>query len=125
VDNAEQLAGTLSGGERQALAIARAIYFGAKFLILDEPTSALGVKEAAHVLNLIVQARKKGVAVIFITHNAQHAMAIGDKFAILINGKVADSFSRGERTKAEVLDLMAGGEEFAHLAEGLEEAHRF
>jgi simple sugar transport system ATP-binding protein len=123
VKDATRLAGTMSGGERQALAIARAIYFGARVLILDEPTSALGVKEAALVLNMIVQARKDGIAIIFITHNAQHAMAIGDKFAVLINGELAASFARGEKTRSEVLDLMAGGEEFAALSAGLEEAH--
>ncbi|KAA1374799.1 ATP-binding cassette domain-containing protein [Aeromicrobium fastidiosum] len=116
VTNARQLVGTMSGGERQALAIARAVYFGARVLILDEPTSALGVKEAALVLRLIDQVRASGVAVIFITHNAQHAMAIGDRFQVLIGGRTAADFARGEKTRNEVLDLMAGGEEFAALA---------
>ena len=70
-----QLVGTLSGGERQAVAIARAVYFGARLLILDEPTSALGVKEAGVVLRYIMQARARGIAVVFITHNVHHALS--------------------------------------------------
>jgi simple sugar transport system ATP-binding protein len=123
VKRATQLVGTLSGGERQALAIARALHFGARVLILDEPTAALGVKEAALVLNLLDVTRKAGVGVIFITHNAQHAMAIGDRFVVLIGGSVAAEWSRGEKSRLEVLDLMAGGEQFVDLAAGLEAAH--
>jgi simple sugar transport system ATP-binding protein len=123
VKRATQLVGTLSGGERQALAIARALHFGARVLILDEPTAALGVKEAALVLNLLDVTRRAGVGVIFITHNAQHAMAIGDRFVVLIGGNVAAEWSRGDKSRLEVLDLMAGGEQFVDLAAGLEAAH--
>jgi simple sugar transport system ATP-binding protein len=107
----------------QALAIARALHFGARVLILDEPTAALGVKEAALVLNLLDVTRRAGVGVIFITHNAQHAMAIGDRFVVLIGGNVAAEWSRGDKSRLEVLDLMAGGEQFVDLAAGLEAAH--
>jgi simple sugar transport system ATP-binding protein len=110
-----QLVGSLSGGEQQGIAIARAMYFGARILILDEPTSALGVKEAAVVLRLIAQARDRGAGVIFITHNASHALSIGDRFAVLIHGAIAATFGRGERTRQEVIDLMAGGEELEDL----------
>ncbi|RBP10570.1 monosaccharide ABC transporter ATP-binding protein (CUT2 family) [Roseiarcus fermentans] len=110
VTDGEQLVGTLSGGERQALSIARAMYFGARVLILDEPTSALGVKEAAKVLSLVKAARTRGIGIVFITHNARHAMAIGDDFVVLNQGAVAASFRRGEKTREEVLDLMAGGD---------------
>ena len=110
VQDADQMVGTLSGGERQALAIARAMYFGAKVLILDEPTSALGVKEASIVLKQIDVARARGLGVVFITHNASHALSIGDRFTVLIHGRVAAAWSRGERSRNEVLDLMAGGE---------------
>ena len=83
VKDGDQFVGTMSGGERQALAIGRAMYFGAKVLILDEPTSALGVKEAAIVLKQIRRASADGAAVVFITHNAHHAIAAGDRFVIL------------------------------------------
>lgn len=120
VKSGDQLVGTMSGGERQVLAIGRAMYFGAKLLILDEPTSALGVKEAAIVLRLVKQARAEGVAVVFITHNARHAMAVGDQFCVLIQGKIAAQFSRGEKTREEVLNLMAGGEQMSELEEDLD-----
>jgi len=118
--SADQLVGTLSGGERQALAISRALYFGARLLILDEPTSSLGVKEAGIVLRLTQQAKASGAAVVFITHNAHHALTIGDRFTVLIQGEVAAQFSRGERSNTEVVNLMAGGEELEALQEDLQ-----
>jgi simple sugar transport system ATP-binding protein len=116
-----QLVGTLSGGERQTLAIARAEYFGARVLILDEPTSALGVKQAAIVLRHIVRARARGLAVIFITHNVQHALPVGDKFTILSHGQSLGVFKRGEVGMSELLSLMGGGQELDDLARELEE----
>lgn len=115
IDDGDRLVGGLSGGERQALAIARAVYFGAKVLILDEPTAALGVKEAAHVMRIVLQARKKGIAVIFITHNVIHALTVGDHFAVLIRGAKAADFRKGEKSRDEITDLMAGGEHMAEL----------
>jgi simple sugar transport system ATP-binding protein len=122
VRSAKQLVGTMSGGERQALAISRALYFGARMLILDEPTSSLGVKEASVVLKLISQARTKGIGIVVITHNAMHALAIGDQFTVLIHGRVAAHFARNERTHEEILSLMAGGEELAVVQAELEAA---
>ncbi len=116
-----QLVGTLSGGERQTLAIARAEYFGARVLILDEPTSALGVKEAAIVLRHVIRARSKGLAVIFITHNVQHALPIADRFTILAHGRLAGEFLRGEVGQDELLRLMGGGSELTELARELDE----
>jgi simple sugar transport system ATP-binding protein len=121
VTDGSNLVGGLSGGERQSLAIARAVHFGAKILILDEPTAALGVKEAAHVLRIITQAKARGVAVIFVTHNVRHAMTVGDHFAVLIHGAKADDFAKGQRTSAELTDLMAGGEAMAELEAELDE----
>jgi simple sugar transport system ATP-binding protein len=115
VTDGNRLVGGLSGGERQSLAIARAVYFGAKVLILDEPTAALGVKEATHVLRLVMQARNQGIAVVLVTHNVLHAMTVGDHFAVLIHGKKADDFAKGERTREQITDLMAGGEAMAGL----------
>lgn len=115
VTNGSALVGSLSGGERQALAIARAVHFGAKVLILDEPTAALGVREAAHVLRIVLQARQAGVAVILVTHNVTHAMTVGDHFAVLIHGALAADFRKGERTREEITDLMAGGNTMREL----------
>ena len=115
ITDGDRLVGGLSGGERQALAIARAVHFGASVLILDEPTAALGVKEAAHVLRIVLQARKKGIAVIFITHNVIHALTVGDHFAVLIKGALAADFRKGDKTREEITDLMAGGEQMAAL----------
>ena len=114
----EQLVGTMSGGERQALAIARALYFGAKILILDEPTVALGVKESKIVIDLISKARADGIALVFITHNATHALQVGDRFTVLIQGLAAAKFLRGEKSREEVLNLMAGGEQFEAAGHG-------
>ena len=115
IDDGDRLIGGLSGGERQSLAIARAVHFGAKVLILDEPTAALGVKQALHVLRIVMEARKRGLAVIFITHQVTHAMAVGDHFAVLIRGRLAANFRKGEKTREEITDLMAGGEHMAEL----------
>ncbi|WP_246675083.1 ATP-binding cassette domain-containing protein [Mesorhizobium sp. B2-5-3] len=116
VRDGNQLVGSLSGGERQVLAIGRAMYFGARVLILDEPTSALGVKEAATVLRFIEAARAEGVGIVFITHNAHHATLVGDLFTVLIQGRVAASFKRGEKSSTELLSLMAGGEQMEDIA---------
>lgn len=115
IDDGDRLIGGLSGGERQSLAIARAVHFGARLLILDEPTAALGVKEAAHVLRIVFEARKRGLAVVFITHQVMHAMTVGDHFAVLIRGALAADFKKGEKTREEITDLMAGGEAMADL----------
>lgn len=120
IDDGDRLVGGLSGGERQSLAIARAVHFGARVLILDEPTAALGVKQAAHVLRIVNEAKRRGIAVIFITHQVMHAMTVGDHFAVLIRGAVAADFRRGERTREEITDLMAGGETMAGLEAQIE-----
>jgi simple sugar transport system ATP-binding protein len=111
----DQPVGTLSGGERQSVAIARAVYFGARVLILDEPTSALGVKQAGVVLKYILQARDRGVAVIFITHNPHHAYPVGDRFVILNRGQSLGTFEKSQIDRNELVRLMAGGEELAAL----------
>ena len=111
----DQAVGTLSGGERQTVAIARAVYFGAKVLILDEPTSALGVRQTANVLATISKVRKQGVSVVLITHNVRHAMAVGDRFTVLNRGKTMGTAVRGEIAPEELQDLMAGGQELVEL----------
>ncbi len=114
-----QAVGTLSGGERQTVAIARAVYFGAKVLILDEPTSALGVRQTSNVLATIDKVRKQGIAVVFITHNVRHALAVGDRFTVLNRGRTLGTARRGEITPEELQDMMAGGQELAQLESSL------
>ena len=116
----DQPVGTLSGGERQSVAIARAIYFGARVLILDEPTSALGVKQAGVVLRYILQARERGVAVVFITHNPPHAYPVGDRFVILNRGQSLGSYDKSSISIDELTQLMAGGRELSELQHELE-----
>ena len=101
---------TLSGGQRQTVAIARAEHLGAKFLILDEPTSALGVKQAAIVLKYVKSVRDRGIGIILITHNVVHAMSVGDRFAILNHGKLVGTYDKSEVTESKLIHLMAGGE---------------
>ena len=119
-----QPVGTLSGGERQSVAIARAVYFGAKVLILDEPTAALGVKEAGVVLRYIAQARARGLGVIFITHNPHHAYPIGDYFTILNRGRSYGTFAKTEISREELTGMMAGGEALEELSHELAEFAR-
>jgi simple sugar transport system ATP-binding protein len=119
-----QPVGTLSGGERQSVAIARAVYFGAKVLILDEPTAALGVKEAGIVLRYIAQARARGLGVIFITHNPHHAYPIGDYFTLLNRGRSMGTFAKSEITREQLTSMMAGGEELETLSHELAEFAR-
>ena len=120
----EHAVGSLSGGERQSVAIARAVYFGARVLILDEPTAALGVKEAAVVLRYIAQARARGLGVIFITHNVHHAYPIADRFTILNRGRSYGTFEKKDVSREEVVQMMAGGEALEELGNELEEFAR-
>jgi simple sugar transport system ATP-binding protein len=120
VRDPDQMVGTLSGGERQAVAIARAVYFGAKLLILDEPTSALGVKQSGVVLRYIVQARDRGLGVIFITHNPHHAWPVGDRFVVLNRGKMLGAWDKNEISRDELVKMMAGGAELEQLTHELE-----
>jgi simple sugar transport system ATP-binding protein len=110
IRDARQPVGTLSGGERQSVAIARAIHFGARVLVLDEPTSALGVKEANRVLDHIRAAREHGVGIIFISHNLAHAHSVGDRFVVLNRGASYGEFARDELGREELSAMMEGRE---------------
>jgi len=118
----EQTVGTLSGGERQSVAIARAVYFGARVLILDEPTAALGVKQAGVVLKYILQAKNRGIGVIFITHNPHHAYPVGDHFVILRRGTVYGDYAKEDLPLEQLVQMMAGGADLEVLQHELEEA---
>ena len=116
----EQEIGTLSGGERQSVAIARAVHFGARCLILDEPTAALGVRQAGVVLRYIARARDRGLAVVFITHNPAHAYMSGDRFVILNRGRVAGAYERSQISQDELVKEMSGGSELDEMQQELE-----
>ena len=120
VRDPHQAIGTMSGGEKQCLAIARAIHFGARVLILDEPTAALGVKQSFNVLKLIYKARERGISVIFITHNVHHAYPVGDSFTLLNRGKSLGTFTKDTVSKDALLDMMAGGAEMQTLMSELD-----
>jgi simple sugar transport system ATP-binding protein len=115
VSHMDQKVGTMSGGERQSLAIARAEYRGARLLILHEATSALGVNEAAIVFRHVIRGRARGLGVVFITHNVHYALPIGDRFVILNRGRVAGTYSRADTDESTLNKLMGGGAEFEAL----------
>ena len=115
----EQPIGTLSGGERQCVAIARAVYFGARVLILDEPTAALGVRQSGVVLKYVAKARDRGLGVVFISHNPHHAYPVGDRFMLLRRGRSMGNFPKAEMTLEELVQMMAGGAELEALSHEL------
>ncbi|WP_340556719.1 ATP-binding cassette domain-containing protein [Streptomyces sp. GSL17-111] len=111
----DQPIGTLSGGERQCVAIARAVHFGARVLVLDEPTAALGVKQSGTVLKYVAAARDEGLGVILITHNPHHAYLVGGRFVLLQRGAMAGAYAADEIGLDELTRQMAGGSELDEL----------
>ena len=101
-----------------------AVYFGAKVLILDEPTAALGVKQAGVVLKYILQAKNRGIGVIFITHNPQHAYPVGDHFVILRRGQVYGDYAKEDLPLEQLVQMMAGGADLEVLQHELEQASK-
>ncbi|MBO0828518.1 MAG: sugar ABC transporter ATP-binding protein [Streptosporangiales bacterium] len=112
---------TLSGGERQAVATARAVYFGARVLILDEPTAALGVRQVGVVLRYVRRARDQGVGVIFISHNPAHAHLVGDRFVLLNRGRVVGDFGRDDISRDDLIREMSGGAELDQIQHEVDE----
>ncbi len=115
----DQPIGTLSGGERQCVAIARAVHFGARVLVLDEPTAALGVKQSGVVLKYVAAARDAGLGVVLITHNPHHAYLVGDRFVLLKRGAMAGSHTKDGIALDELTRQMAGGSELEQLSHEL------
>ena len=120
ISDPEQAVGTMSGGQRQTLAIARAIYFGAKVLILDEPTSALGQRQQMEVLKTIKKVQQLGnIAIILITHNEIHARLVADRFTFLSLGEVIGRGLAKDLEGDDIKRLMAGGSEIGDLEKEL------
>ena len=106
------------------MAISRAIYFGAKVLVLDEPTSALGVHQASMVLKYIVKTAANILAVILITHNVHHAYPVGNSFTVLNRGKSLGIFQKKDISREELLSMMADGKELVKPEVELKEMDR-
>jgi simple sugar transport system ATP-binding protein len=98
----------------------RAVHFGARVLILDEPTSALGVRQTANVLATVSAVRRRGSGIVLVTHNMRHATAIGDRFTVLNHGRILGTALRGEISQEELQNMMAGGQELVQLEESLQ-----
>ncbi len=111
IRSAREKVAKLSGGERQSIAIGRAVHFGVKLLILDEPTSALSVAESRKVLEYTLNAKAGGLSVIFITHNVHHVMAVADRYTIIRHGKKVGTYDRGEVSFDDISDLITGARE--------------
>jgi len=116
VTSTEHPAASLSGGEKQSLAITRAIHFGVRLLLLDEPTAALSVRETRNVLNVIGEARDRGLGVIYIDHNIDHVAPVADRVILLEHGQIAATFQRGERSADELRELIARTTRHSSLA---------
>jgi simple sugar transport system ATP-binding protein len=110
IRNPDEPVAMMSGGERQSIAIGRAVHFGKKLLILDEPTSALSVKQTEEVLNYIRRAKERGMSVIFITHNILHVHAVADRFTIIRGGRKVGDFKKDDVTKEETAYMIITGE---------------
>jgi simple sugar transport system ATP-binding protein len=105
--SADEPASLLSGGERQSLAITRAVHFGARVLILDEPTAALSVRETRKVFGTIDAARQRGLGVIYIDHNMAHVHPVADRIVFLEHGKIKSTFTKGEVSLDELIEMIA------------------
>lgn len=116
-------ASTLRPGERQSLAIARALHFGARALVVDEPTAPLAVPQQTLLLQSIVAARSQGLAVLLVTNTPRYAHLVGDRFLLLAHGQVAGTLTREDVDVADLTRLMAGGEEFSALTAALTALH--
>jgi simple sugar transport system ATP-binding protein len=112
IRSANEKVGKLSGGERQSIAIGRAVHFGAKLLILDEPTSALSVAESQKVLDYTLNAKERGLSVIFITHNVHHVMAVADRYTVIRHSKRVGTYEKGQVTFDDITNLITGEREF-------------
>jgi simple sugar transport system ATP-binding protein len=119
----DQPASALRAGERHSLAVARALHFGARVLVFDEPTAPMTVAQHALVLQSLVSARREGLAVLFVTNNPRYAHLVGDRFVLLAGGQVAGNLTRDDVDAADLTRLIAGGDELQALTAALTAAH--
>lgn len=109
IGSPDLLVGDLSGGQKQAVAIARAIYFRARLLLLDEPTNALSVKESQQVMRFVRELRDEGISSIFVTHNLLHVYSIADRFTILSHGEKVGDFDKKDISMEDLERLIVSG----------------
>jgi simple sugar transport system ATP-binding protein len=100
----------LSGGQRQSVAIARAVHEGGRLMILDEPTAALGVQEATKVLKIIQDLRHRGIATLVVSHNLEHVFHLADRIVVLRGGRLVGSRRKSETTHSEIVHMIVGGD---------------
>lgn len=110
IPSVQTLVGLLSGGQRQAVAIARAVHQGGRLIFMDEPTAALGVREQAKVLRLIEDLRSRGTAVVVVSHNLQHVFSIADRIVVLRGGRNAGERIKAETTPEDIVRLIVGAD---------------
>jgi simple sugar transport system ATP-binding protein len=108
IDDPDRIVEELSGGQRHAVAISKGAFWTKKILILDEPTAALGVKETGRILNMILELKKKGLSIIFITHNMEHAFLVADRFFVLRVGEKVGERKKGETNPEEIVKMITG-----------------
>jgi simple sugar transport system ATP-binding protein len=109
VRSPKDLVSTLSGGERQAISIGRAFYFGCRVLLLDEPLAALSIKEARKVHNMVVAAKEAGHSIVYITHNVHHVYPIADRFVLLDRGKKLAEVEKKDVKPEDIIETIASG----------------
>lgn len=108
VPAAHALVGLLSGGQRQAVAIARAVHAGGQLMIMDEPTAALGLQEAQKVLKVVEMLKSQGRALVIVSHNLEHVFALADRIVVLRGGRIVGSRRRSETTHSEIVHMIVG-----------------
>ena len=108
IDDPNRIVEELSGGQRHAVAISKGAFWTNKILILDEPTAALGVKETGRILNMILELKKKGLSIVFITHNMEHAFLVADRFFVLRVGEKVGERLKGETNPEEIVKMITG-----------------
>jgi len=110
IDAVTDRADTLSGGQRQAIAVARAVAWGRRIILMDEPTAALGVQEQRKVLQLIDTLKARGIAVLVVSHNLEHVFSVADRVVVLRGGRIVGSREKAKTTHSEIVHMIVGAE---------------